>query len=149
VKGALNGAHELLARLLLFRALLLGNQRIQIFLNRVSKGRITDVNDKGALSFMMELPNSVELIPFEGPHDLETVTARPPDVVPVGAKDLGSPSTGFLVKRAVMIAEGVSPRSVGRLSSGFALKNSRGPSALSPTLPFPTLKSRAPAERPH
>jgi hypothetical protein len=36
---------------------------------------------------MIEHPESVENIPFKGPHDLATVTARPPaGVVPGGAE---------------------------------------------------------------
>jgi hypothetical protein len=39
VKGALNGSHELLARLLFLRALLLGNQRIQMLLKAAAGPR--------------------------------------------------------------------------------------------------------------
>jgi hypothetical protein len=38
----------------------------------------------------MEYPKSVEIIPFEGPQDLASVTARPPAFVPVGAKGVGT-----------------------------------------------------------
>jgi hypothetical protein len=37
---------------------------------------------------MMEHPKSAELFPFEGPRDLETVTAKAADVVSVGAEGL-------------------------------------------------------------
>jgi hypothetical protein len=36
----------------------------------------------------MEHPTSIEIIPFEGPRDLEAITARPPGVVPAGTESL-------------------------------------------------------------
>jgi hypothetical protein len=43
----------------------------------VNKGFST-MNDKGRYHSRWEHPKSVEIIPFEGPRDLATVTAKPP-----------------------------------------------------------------------
>jgi hypothetical protein len=48
------------------------------------------MNDKETLSFTIATPKPAEIVTFEEPRELATVTARLPRVVPAGAEGLGA-----------------------------------------------------------